>query len=283
MNGDQAGRKYDLRGSIDWRPTASARNSALWRTLLTLVCFAVMLNPAAGFVNVESMRWYAGEDGFHPVLEFGATIREGNTEAMDLSGAGTIGYRHRDHLAFLLGSVDYGKTGGTNYLNKRTAHLRYNLEFSRRFTWEAFLQYQYDEFRLLTFRGLSGTGLRYLPPTGGLLQTACGLAWMLEREEYDPGPGMEDAAESVLDHRISSYIVVKLGITEVAALENILYLQPRVDRPEDFKVSEEGSLRISLSENVALGISIAFFYDTEPPVSVKKTDLTLKNSLDIHF
>ena len=61
------------------------------------------------------------------------------------------------------------------------------------------------------------------------------------------------------------------------------YYQPAVDDFNDFRVLEEATLSVKMTDNLALNLSLNLSHDSKPPQAVKKTDTTYSTGIEYSF
>ncbi len=250
--------------------------------VLCIIICIFFSSSAYSQVNIEQIRWKGEKPGLSSVLDAGLALRTGNTEVVDLSASGTIGYRLKNHILFLVGKSEYGTREDENYLNRAMGHLRYNYLINNNVAWEVFTQGEFDEFRLLSDRRLLGSGLRLMKSyNNNAMNTALGISYMYEMEKYDiDNPGL---VKSRYDNRLSSYIVFNLRIDERISAGFVTYVQPCIERFEDIKIIGDGLFSFQLSRSLKFMVSANLGYDTDPPSAVKKLDFVLKNGMMLEF
>jgi Protein of unknown function, DUF481 len=140
---------------------------------------------------------------------------------------------------------------------------------------------QHDHFRRLSVRDLYGTGLRFNIVREKPFELFAGTTILLEQQVItptDPYPGRSD-----LWARSSNYAGVNLAFWDFGNLTTVTYIQPRLDRPKDFRVLHETILTLAINKRLAAKLSANLTYDREPPAGVLPADLEIKNSLAVKF
>ncbi len=250
------------------------------RRLLTILFFLFSLTTVASAqMNIEDIR-LDNEDGFTSVLGLAYTFDQGNKAQHELEGSAVFGYETPRHLVFLIGENDYAEVNDVKNSNDGKIHLRYNYKIVKHWNWEAFSQWEYDEFRLIESRELLGTGIRWEKFFTGNFAFACGLSYMYEIERFDEDiVGQAD----LFDHRMSSYVATRIAIHHYADLVLSGYYQPMLTKWGDWKAIGDGDLIFKLTKNVHFTVSLSMTYDSGPPTSVKELDLSIINGIRVHF
>ncbi len=241
----------------------------------------IFAESAESQVNIERRRWRGVEEGAVANLDFGFAMKRGNSDVTDLFSSGTVGYNADPHRAFLVGNIEYGSTAEEKFLNRSMAHLRYNLLLSGSFAAELFGQVEYDEFRLLKNRWLLGGGGRWKLKEAKLLGVVVGLSAFFEHETIDLPAGDPGCEQDLI--RMSSYLVLNLTINDRAGFNFVGYVQPRTDDWADIRSIVDASLQFAVSRRVEFGITYNLRYDNQPPESVKRLDVTLRNTFRINL
>ncbi len=248
------------------------------------LCLGVWLAPsvARAQVNVEPLRSKLQDDRVGALIDVKLVGRAGNTEGLTAGGSTLLGGRLEPHFAFVSASADYSKLGGAVQVEQYGAHARYNYTLLPKLWWELFAQVEHDQFRLLTFRGLAGTG-----PRIGLLTTEefrifVGTAYMLEYEHLNlPETSVEDPETRA--HRSSSYLAMVIRPDDGIVLANTTFFQPRFDSPADYRLLSITSVEFAIRKMLAATISATVRYDSRPPEEVDELDFSLVNSFGLRF
>lgn len=266
----------------------SARSASPARPLqlaLGAVLFLALTLPGAAraqIVNVQPLLKDGDKPGLSGAVDLAADWRTGNTRLLLLSGSAIGQLRAGRHLLFLLARGELGIQGGRRFSNKNLEHLRYRLNVLEWLHAETFLQHDADELRRLVLRSLWGFGPRLLVHEGPRLHLSLGFAYMLELERLAPG-AQPDAGEERLSHRLSSYGVLQLRLSDTLRASETVYVQPRLDRPQDMRVLSETELLIAVAEHVALKAAVTLAYDSEPPSGLSALDTSTRLQLHLAF
>ena len=250
--------------------------------LVSLTLLTWLAPPALSQVNIEKHRRDEEKLGFSWSIKFDLSARSGNVDAIKMEIGGRGDYVRKMSTTFLLTRVELGWQGGERYSNEALVHLRHVYRPRSWLRPEAFVQYDYDKARLLTFRGLIGTGLRFSLYQHRNMQFWWGSTYMLEHERLDLE---EDAVhpEKVTVHRWSNYLTSRADFNERVRLLWTIYAQPRFDKPDDIRILGETSLGVELGSSVSLLITLRMLYDSRPPSAVDPLDTALKSGLAIAF
>jgi hypothetical protein len=238
----------------------------------------------ANIVNIQGSLASEPAEGWSGSVGASADWRTGNTDLVQVGGTAAVLYRNGRVLTLALARGEYGEGEGTPFSERSFEHLRLRvaLDDRRRWMWEAFGQHEYDAFRRLEVRALVGTGPALRVIDQGDVWAVIGVAYLAEYERFDDGP-YPDASDSAIAHRVSSYATGTYALDDRVSASQTVYLQPRVDRPSDFRFLSESSVTTRLKKWLALQSSFVVAVDRTPPASVDGTDTQLKTSLTVSW
>ena len=273
------------------------------RALATLALATALTAPTAAQVNTEKTRVGANEPGWGGTFDVNASLQRGNTEREILGAGVRLQYawprleadvasetESSDdpatgpaNVIFLVSNYSFTRLNDNRYINNAQAHLRFIRQHSPRISFEVFGQYQFNEFIRLEDRFLAGGGGRFALVQAERTEVFVGAGYMLEQETLDL-PASLPYPRSSEHHRSTNYLTVRYNSeNERLRFVQTLYAQPRLDRPEDFRLLSETSFEIQLFQRLALAINLNVTHDSEPPTGVKETDVALSNSLRYSF
>ena len=233
--------------------------------------------PVLAIVNIESIRVKEPEEGFSGNLAVGVDLESGNTNRSRVALGARTQWKRNEVLDFLVFNMDYGESAGTTDVNKSFLHGRHIVTMNPRWAWEAYGQVEQDEFRRLNFRGLLGGGLRnMLYRSGDRSAVYLGFGAFFQQEELDDGSTDQSG-------RGSFYLSVKYELKKDVNLISTTYFQPAIDRPSDFRASEQAAISVGLTDTLDLKIALNVYHDSEPPVGVERTDTKFTTGISYMF
>jgi len=151
--------------------------------LLFFLSFTAQEAPAQ-IVDLQSEVNKKIEPGFSGALAGSWDRRTGNTDIKTKSMSGLLRYRHHtpETVLFLYSKED-GEKDGDTFIDNKFLHLRYRWNISDFFTWEIFVQKDWDEFSGYQSRDVMGAGplLKWQDKDDFTFYT--GLAYMYEYEK----------------------------------------------------------------------------------------------------
>lgn len=250
--------------------------------IMTLMMTLTSAATIRSQVNTETLRKSNLEKGFHNNIQFQLGLNSGNSDYLKLKGKFRSDYVTKTYYTF--GVVEYqrGLQANELFINKGFAHFRYIHTFIETIRWEIFTQKEFNDFIRLRDRNLAGMGLRksflFLQEKQSHFKVHLGVGFMWENEELDLDPVVETNIA-----RSTNYISANWKIDDRLQLIHINYIQFDVEKPSDFRVLAESTVRFSITTAFHFQTSLEFRYDNEPPLSIKKYDLELTNGVTFAF
>lgn len=237
----------------------------------------LVVSPARAQVNAEALRSTLKKNPSFLWLEGALAGRAGNTKTMTFTGSIFGGLTKEPHLAFLRASADYGEASGATTVARWLAHARYNYRVNALVALEALAQAQHDRFRRLEVRDLYGGGLRFSLYNENDAELFAGTTYLFEHETLNSVPG--SPLTNDVWHRSSNYLGYNVKVASMVESNAVTYVQPRWDKPSDFRVLSEAFLTVTITKILAARVGGSFWYDSDPPFGVGRFDAEIKNSL----
>ncbi len=252
-----------------------------WPHLVVLVLLAVSPSVVhAQIVNVQgALAKPPEEDGLTAQIEARFDWRAGNNPLVDLGGATNVLARKGRLLGLGIVRGEYGRGRDSTFKRKTFEHLRARMTIDCRWRWEGFVQHELDGFRRLAVRALAGTGPALQILDSSAASMLAGAAYMFEYERLDERDGVPDAGARDTAHRASFYLTGTEKIGATTALNQTIYMQPRLDAFGDFRALAEVSVTSKINDRVALTQAFVAAYDRRPPVGIERYDTQLRFSV----
>lgn len=228
-------------------------------------------------VNTESLR-KSSKSGRDHHLKLGLSTKSGNTSKTDYSVFYRFDYGHKEWYWLGLVNYDFGKAQGEEYANSGFYHVRGGYKITPRFSYEGFVQHQYNVYRLLKNRELLGAGVRYK------LNTLFSLPGT-----YYVGTSLMGEWETVTGYsstnviRSSNYITFNVPLSTSVTLSGTTYFQVLPSDISDYRVLADMALKTKLTDQISLSMNIYGLFDSDPPPTVRDYDLAISNSLVFNF
>lgn len=238
---------------------------------------------AQTILNVE--RFQFGElDGAHGAVQLSGSGQLGNVRFLEASVEGTVGYAGERHWPRLvLGGRFLSEDDDEAILDDRFLQLRYSYILDAGARTFHFVQIQRNETFRLRSRFLLGSGARRTVTGGdsGALDAGTGLMWEVER--LDPDVLDEGADERRRTWRLANLASAHYELATGAEIWNVLYFQPALDDPRDFRLLNELSLGVPLADRVSLALGADWRHDSRPPGDLRRDDLTFRTGVSVAF
>ncbi len=258
------------------------------KLLLFVIASLIYFISNAQVLNTERLRIEAQENTWEGNLDASFGLSQSKTgQSLSLNLDGQLSYtRQRSKWMFLTG-YNRKTFSKTNVLGKdfsifnhfQYTHLRYNYDWTKRWTIEAFLQEQFDQVHEIDIRGLGGTGLRLELLNTDSTNLYLGALYMYEYEKNSPA----DTIVYNNDHRMSTYISAGFKVKDHLTVNSIIYYQPNLLAFNDFRILLETKISVRLTQKLLLNTSFNLIYDSEPPSTVPTIRYNLSNGFSFVF
>ncbi len=249
---------------------------------IVLILFIFFSLNISAQVNIEKFRASEDSTGFSGYIETELSSRTGNIDItlINIENRNTYLWKNMNTL-FVIRS-NFGWKEGKKFSNEALTHLRHIFRIKTNFQPEFFVQIDYNKKILLSFRGLTGGGIRLVIHESKKTSFFWGTALMFEHEKLDTnGIGKQEKTVEII--RWSNYISAYININERAQLTWTTYLQPYINNFKDIRILSDTSLITGLSKYLSLAIGFRTRYDSQPPEEIKSLDTALKTGLILNF
>lgn len=238
--------------------------------VLLVVLLAALATPARAQINTEQLR-KRNQEGLHLQLDAGGGYARGNTDFLQLSlGARLDAVKGRES-GFALARYTLAEANGDTDVSNMFAHVRYNSKLTPLIVGEVFAQAERNAQQLLEHRYLFGGGVRLEFVETEAVGVALGTTPMLEFEQLAP-EAMEDPTQAF---RWSNYLALRVDVSDTAEAFGVVYVQPRLEAISDYRIFSESRLDLKVSENLKVRLRGLVRYDSQPPLGVEETDITI--------
>ena len=109
-----------------------------------------------------------------------------------------------------------------------------------------------------------------------------GLGGFFSRETLEKRAGLTDAGSENI-WRVNSYLNYVQQLNHSVRVLSTTYYQPAVDDFSDYRLLEEATLSVTMTDTLSLNLSLNLSHDSKPPQSVKKTDTTYSTGIEYSF
>lgn len=268
----------------------------LWRAALViaaLACgsFIATPNVAAQILNIEKRKLDRRDDDYL-VGNVGVNFNFHNRSQTLQEPVRVMSTGIRSHMGYfadanayqLINDYELLRVNGDAVIDTGVSHFRVQAARQRLFSYEAYLQYQHDRPRGLTFRGLAGLGARMALLRSDTQDLTCGLGPMLELEYWSHPT--EDRQVRARFLKVSSYLSTRLSLGEQADANAIIYYQAGYDpTPGLFRQRMTGEVNLSakLTSFLSLTSSFQAAYETQPLVPILRFVFATTNGVRADF
>lgn len=193
-------------------------------------------------------------------------------------------YAPGKHTYLILGEMAYVENNSKNILNNGNLHLRTTFFYRERFSPEAFVQGQYDNFRGLTDRVLAGVAIRWKIIRAEDFDWVLGTGPMYEYERWRM-PETKEIVQVRLP-KWSTYTTFRWTITETIDFNSIVYYQVGYDNSIELtrhRVSNNTNFNIKITEKLAFHTGISMAYEDEPIVPITRFIYSVENGISFNF
>lgn len=234
----------------------------------------ISANAAAQIVNVQAFAGKAAPAGFSGQAALSADWLSGNSTLLAGTAGATLFAKHDAWFSFITASAAYGLKGtkgtyqGAPFQEKTFEHLRVRRDLSYGgLSIEALAQHEYDLYRRLETRAVTGVGLRWDGDAATGFHVAFGATYLAQFEQLLKPKG-SDPVDLYLEHRLSTYFAGVLETSPGTALSLTLYAQPLFADWQDLRSLIDASIQVAIGKSLALRVNYAIGFDTRPAVDV---------------
>lgn len=254
------------------------------RWVIALLVVLAATEARAQIVNVQGQLAKAPEkDAVIGQVEGKIDWREGNNPLFQIGGVASVIVHEGKFLGLVLVKGEYGVSNGVDLSRKTFEHIRARYSIDCRWKWEAFAQHEFDRFRRLSVRAVAGTGPALQIVNDKQLALLAGAAYLFEIEQLDNRPMTIDAGDRTTAHRASFYLTGLEKVGDQVSIVETIYVQPRLNEPDDVRVLTEIAVTTKLSKRIALVDAFTVAYDRTPPDGIKRFDSQLTFGLLLTF
>jgi hypothetical protein len=220
-------------------------------------------------------------DGFHAGADLSGSLQRGNTELLDVSTSGIVGYRTDSHWIRAIFGGKYLSDDDRSILDQQYLQLRYSWLISPQWRTFHFVQMQKNESLRLRSRWLLGSGIRRSFVASEHTRVDLGTGVMAEWERLDPDRVAPEDDTSLDALRMANLAVITRTFESGARLVNIFYLQPDLSDFSDTRILNDLGLTFPVVTGVNARMSLEWRRDTRPPSVLERDDLSIGMGLGI--
>ena len=246
---------------------------------LSLVCLLFLsvsiINTAWCYMNVEAVR-QRQQVGFLGKFGFDISGDKGNTETLTAKASTLNDYKTEKNEILLFGEYEYGESFEEKIAHWGNLHLRYARSLTSLFTFETFIQGEFNKFTRTNSRFLTGAGIRHKIWKRAKTSLFLGTGAYYERENIEAG-GIERTS------RVNLYLSYLMRLNKMAKASLITYYQPSFEHASDYWLSVETGIDLKINKILSVGMDIKYFHDNLPPSRVKRDDVSYHSGVAIKY
>ena len=233
--------------------------------------FLFPLFSIAQIVNIESKRKLINTDtsGWFGSTDLGFNLNENGKTVLTLTVNATVEYLKGKNRWLALTNYRIVRADAQDFVNQGFQHIRYNRDWTKKVTWEAFGQAQYDERLTLKFRGLLGTGPRFQLIDGEKGDLYFGTLYMFQYEE------LTENNTIYRDHRLSNYLSYRLNLGANLTLLGTSYYQPLLTKPKVARLSSQTTLLFKITEKLSFKSAFTISLDNRLSETVEDVPIAI--------
>lgn len=224
-------------------------------SLTLLFVLTVCTCGRAQIVNIEDKRKALDSLGWFGQFDLNGSLTENNNTVLTAGGSLRLDRLGRKGNVLFLSDYRLVQVSGKNAANSGFGHFRYGYEPKDRWRWETFAQVQYNEQLRLSFRFLTGVGIRRRLYKNDGSRAYLGVLYMYEYDE------LADSDIFYRDHRMSNYLTVNIKLSESLALASTTYYQPRLPDFNLARVSTVANLSLAVSNRLRFTTNFSLTHD----------------------
>ena len=252
------------------------------RCLLTAL-FLGWTAAAHAIVNIESLRVGEPPEGYSGSLDVSIDGQSGNTDKFSANTGARLQWHGGAVTNFAILRYAYAQTSGVEDTNKLFFHARHIHRVTAKTAYEGFIQAERNKFTRLSFRGLIGGGLRFtLFKKPGIKSLHLGLGGFYTRETLERAAGVTDNGSQNY-WRINTYVNYLHHLNDQVSVLTTTYWQPAAGDLGDYRLLEEATLSVKMTDTLSLNVSLDLAHDSRPPQKVKQTDTIYSTGIEYRF
>jgi putative salt-induced outer membrane protein YdiY len=242
--------------------------------LFLLLLFTSISN--AQVINIESRRFLHDTDGWVGKVEANFSAVQNIQQVITVGCNVHAQYQKNRHRFLEISDLAFVKAGNKDFVNSGYQHFRYNYKINNWITGEAFVQAQYNKALLLDERYLAGAGPRFKLWKREHFRCYFAALYMYEYE-WRNNYKIENEND-----RLSSYLSFSLFYPKFDITSTTFY-QPNLGYIDDYRIANDTSLEILLTNKFNFKMGLILLYDTRQPPGVPDLTYAVRNGISYKF
>lgn len=246
-------------------------------TSLTLaICCLFVFHSTSQVINIENKRFLNDTNGFVGRSDLNFNINQNTQQVITLGINVHAQYQHDRSRILAISDLAFIKAAQQDFVNNGYQHLRYSFKLNKRFTWETFVQAQYNLVLKLDRRYLAGTGTRVKLIKSKHFRMYAAALYMYEYQSQN--------FEQIIqyNHRLSNYVTLSFDFDKFD-FTNTTFYQPLLTNFANYRIASDSNLDINLSNRFHFRVGFNLLYDTNQPPGVPDLVYSLKNGISFKF
>jgi len=248
-------------------------------------CPAQILNVEKSRIENDSANYFTGSGSINLLLFNRNAGKDAPNTFIGLTATGDLAYLSEKNSYILINNYNYTAVRKEPVVRTGYTHFRVNFGRRKRFSSEAFTQYQYDLGRGLNLRTLAAAGLRLALVKGHKANLYTGTGIMHEYEEWYI-PDTEKQILAVKFIKSTNYLSTRIKFNEQVELNAITYYQTGYDRAIGHfrhRVSGDTNIMIKLSSKLRFRTNFTCQYENRPLIPITPFIYSLTNGVQLSF
>lgn len=224
--------------------------------IISVLLFLLSINAQAQIVNIENKRTNQQDtSGVFGNIDLGFNLVENGSTILTLRSGGQIEWTKGKNLWLSSTNFNLVKVQNDRFVNNGFQHLRYNYNFNKTWTYEAFGQTQFNEKTRVKLRLLAGTGGRLTLSNSNKSKAFIGVAYMFEFNE------IKDTNIIHRDHRLSTYLSFNWKPLKNLTLSGTSYYQPLLNNFGNARLSSLTAMQLKITDKLAFKMTFQITHD----------------------
>ncbi len=248
------------------------------KLLVFILLSGFAFTSTAQIVNIEKSR-LDKKEGWIGNIDFNLNFTKNTRQIWQLNNRTGAQYNKGKHVLLFLADMGMIQSDNEQLLSRGFEHVRYNYLMGKKqkFALEAFEQVQYNKIQKIKLRVLVGGGARYSFIKSDTNNLFIGTTPMYEYEELIDNATIERRV------RLSNYFSFGFRLWKKVTVSSITYYQPDVVNFSDYRLSNESSLSIGVTDRLSFKVLYNLLYDSKPPIEVPNIIYSLSNGIGWKF
>jgi hypothetical protein len=252
--------------------------------LAPLYSAAQILNIEKAVLDKDSTKSFIGNVTGGFTIYNRSAAADNPVEFLGIDFKSNLAYYPGRHRVLSLTNIDYLKINEDVFLNTGYQHFRFDYRKDRIVYPEAFMQYQYDNFRGLSPRLLAGTGMRHRLFKNENFTFTFSVGIMYESEKWQHPVTQNEVLVNFW--KSTNYLVFRWKISDWVDFNSVQYFQTAYDKNIDafrHRYSTDINLNTKLSARLSWTSSFSLNFENRPIVPIVRTVYKFSNGISFKF